>query len=461
MFVQPNDINFARYDVIVAGSGPAGTVLAKRLAAAGRSVLIVETGDMEYETVVQDSYGYVHGEGHFGPGYWTGHWVRALGGTSAVWAGWVTTLSPRNLRSWPISYETLAPWYREAAVELGRDPVICDWQDAFLPGFAYRPFSLGDPVRYAEDFAEGYAQSPAIHVLLRSTLARLHPRPDRRGIAALTIFSEPDLSVDVTLQPHQSVVLAAGGMGNAQILLGSQDGDGAAVGNETDQVGRYLMEHPHAYDCARVVLRDRLGLPDLPEGFGEPDPAIVPDDALFERMGGLDASFALTPTRLVEDDQVERALIARLGGTVQAFDITARTEMRADPENRVLRAPGQDPAGLPRLRTICAIGADDLRSISGYLRHLGETIAGADLGRLRIANDPIYREIRGGGHTLGTTRMGRDPRTSVTDGDCRVHGYENLYIAGSSLFTTGGYANPTLTIVALAARLADHLVTRS
>jgi choline dehydrogenase-like flavoprotein len=62
-----------------------------------------------------------------------------------------------------------------------------------------------------------------------------------------------------------------------------------------------------------------------------------------------------------------------------------------------------------------------------------------------------------GGHHMGTTRMGADPKTSVVDKDCRTHQVTNLYIAGSSVFPTAGDSNPTLTIVALAHRLADTL----
>jgi choline dehydrogenase-like flavoprotein len=63
-------------------------------------------------------------------------------------------------------------------------------------------------------------------------------------------------------------------------------------------------------------------------------------------------------------------------------------------------------------------------------------------------------------HHAGTTRMSDDPTTGVVDTDCRVFGVDNLYVAGSSVFPTSGYANPTLTIVALAIRLSDTLLTR-
>ena len=78
-----------------------------------------------------------------------------------------------------------------------------------------------------------------------------------------------------------------------------------------------------------------------------------------------------------------------------------------------------------------------------------------------IAPDGRWQErIVGGPHHMGTTRMSSRPADGVVDRDCRVHTVENLYVAGSSVFTTAGHANPSLTILALALRLADHLRTR-
>jgi choline dehydrogenase-like flavoprotein len=72
----------------------------------------------------------------------------------------------------------------------------------------------------------------------------------------------------------------------------------------------------------------------------------------------------------------------------------------------------------------------------------------------------VDADIVGGMHHMGTTRMADDPRHGVVDRDCRVHGLDNLFVGGSSVFATPGHANPTYTIVQLALRLADHLVGR-
>jgi choline dehydrogenase-like flavoprotein len=95
---------------------------------------------------------------------------------------------------------------------------------------------------------------------------------------------------------------------------------------------------------------------------------------------------------------------------------------------------------------------------------LAEEFARSGLGEFRSAmgsiDDPWPDRLRGARHHMGTTRMHADPRRGVVDADGRVHGVANLYVAGSSVFPTSGAANPTLTIVALALRLAAHLRQR-
>jgi choline dehydrogenase-like flavoprotein len=98
-------------------------------------------------------------------------------------------------------------------------------------------------------------------------------------------------------------------------------------------------------------------------------------------------------------------------------------------------------------------------------------LVGSEFGRLGVArlqlddwvlaeNNNWPDDLHGGHHHMGTARMSDDPTQGVVDRDCRVHGTDNLYVAGSAVFPTSGYVNPTLTIVTLTLRLADHLKQR-
>ena len=94
-------------------------------------------------------------------------------------------------------------------------------------------------------------------------------------------------------------------------------------------------------------------------------------------------------------------------------------------------------------------------------------MAEQEIGRVRLADWLLAEPTQlpglgegsrvGGHHHMCTTRMSADPREGVVDADCKVHGVSNLYVGGSSVFATSGYANPTYTIVQLALRLGDHL----
>ena len=141
------------------------------------------------------------------------------------------------------------------------------------------------------------------------------------------------------------------------------------------------------------------------------------------------------------------------------YDCHVRSEMAPSAGNEVFLTGDRDAAGLYRPAARCVIGAGDFRNVETTLRLLGESLIESGKGRVRISNERLYRQPTGGGHIMGTTRMGTSQSNSVVDRDCRVHGYDNLFVAGSSVFPTGGYAQPTLTIVALALRLADTLAT--
>jgi choline dehydrogenase-like flavoprotein len=122
-------------------------------------------------------------------------------------------------------------------------------------------------------------------------------------------------------------------------------------------------------------------------------------------------------------------------------------------------ADERDALGLRRVRLDWRVADDDFHTFERGVAHLAREVGRLGLGRVQLP-DPEGRwraDVKGAWHHLGTTRMADDPSRGVVDAELRVHGLGNLYVAGSSVFPTGGASNPTFTLVALAIRLADHL----
>ncbi len=137
-------------------------------------------------------------------------------------------------------------------------------------------------------------------------------------------------------------------------------------------------------------------------------------------------------------------------------------EQTPNPQSRVMLSDQVDNLGMPRLKVDFRVKAGDVDKIIQAQQTIDAWLKKTGVGQLQFLSDnpadDISSQFAGGdGHFIGTTRMGEDPSDSVVDKDCRIHGIDNLYVASSAVFPTSGQANPTLTIVALTLRLADHL----
>ncbi len=164
-----------------------------------------------------------------------------------------------------------------------------------------------------------------------------------------------------------------------------------------------------------------------------------------------------------------RSLAARkfpsviLRNRANRFSLEVQAEQVPHPDSRITLAAGADALGQRRLRVDWRWQPQDIDSVRRTLEVMAGELARGGAGRLRFDADRLPQDLLRygayGGHHLGTARMGLDPRTSVVDAQCRVHEVDNLYIAGSAVFPTAGQANPTLTVLALALRLADHLAS--
>ena len=454
------------YELIVVGAGPAGLTLAKKIeqaAAANRTagrrgVLLIESG-AEAGALNREAQALsnVETSGVFGPDYYQLHSQRGLGGTSRVWNGWCCVLERRSFErgEWPIRYEEIGAYYPEAARILQLPSAVHERPEAPLGtsgAVVYRPYYFAPkPVRFAASHGDWVRRSRHVDVLFNHTVAGVEIRS---GAAVAVSVRESvrgplgGAGKAIRLSADR-VVLAAGAVQNARLLL-------LSLPEGRPPVGAYFCDHPHVFDFADATL-DREVMEEA--GWGRNDRAAQLGIALssaYANEHGLMSATLGPPRRSAPNTLFTTELLGRRVAAVQA-KLTTRAEMPGLRENRVTLADDADFLGQPRAHVAFDMDVDATVAATNLLN---EELVRSGIGRLRLRPRDVWR-FEGGGHLMGTTRMGDDPATSVTDANGCVHGLSNLYVAGSSLFPSVGSANPTLTIVALALRLADHLTRAS
>jgi choline dehydrogenase-like flavoprotein len=151
----------------------------------------------------------------------------------------------------------------------------------------------------------------------------------------------------------------------------------------------------------------------------------------------------------------------RGGLPVEHIDLTTRIDPAPNPDSRIRLGTERDALGIRRAELHWALSPIDHFSVIRTLELIGAEVGRLGIGRVQVLldddDDAWPDDLAGGWHHMGTTRMSEDPTRGVVDADLKVHGIDNLYVAGSSVFPTAGSGTPTMTIVALALRLAEHL----
>ena len=474
-------------DICIAGAGAAGMTLALDLRASGLSVILLESGGFRREAPPQRL-----SDGRMiGINTWNlrSMRVRALGGTTGHWEGWCRPLMPQDFEvhdyvphsGWPIPYDDLLPWYARACDTLEIGPFQWNAQarakamgTAVLPtggAIDHRYYQFSPPTRFARVYGAALEKAENIRVIAHANVVDIRLAQNQGRVESFTCRTVTKREFQVRANRY---VLALGGIENPRVLLAARSQQPVGVANGYDVVGRYFMEHPHYYGAVGLVH-----LPDLDRRFYTRMPSdlrrangttvrvmgalgLAADVARREQL--LNFSVAFHPIK--EDAETGalpsasvQALLTRGNGGYQAAQLTIRAEQSPLAESRVSLTSDVDAVGMPRAALDWRIAPEDDVRLRRALELLGRELGAAGIARAWIPGDAsrfVWRPSPGG-HHIGTTRMGTDPATSVVDGECRTHQLENMYIAGSSVFPTAGEANPTLTIVALAHRLADTL----
>ncbi len=505
-----------RADLCIVGSGAAGLAIAREFLGTRWRVLVLESGEFQ-RTDRADELNVVRCDGLPHTGAVEGR-ARVFGGATTAWGGQLLPLRQSEISKrdwipysgWPLSLSDLGLYYRRAERLLGVEGPPYDdtvWGHLGIGAPDFDPesvvcrFSQWAPLtrrNLAVHLRSELRQSKNVHVLLGATVVKIVTGAQGASVRHLELRASDGRSATAVAREF---ILCAGGIETPRMLLASD------AANKSGTVGRFFQDHisyvageiepssrkriahhfepryrgKSMYTCKVEPTDDtqrRLKLLnvmahvkfDIPEALGllevkqmlkaiQQGKAPVPStQALLAMARGSWELSRLAFARL--------ALARRSAPSRGIMYLLVDVEQAPNPESRIRLAEECDRFGMPRAIVDWRLSGQEYETIERFTVLLVAQWRRAGLGEVRLGGPPNFglsaglsaaRDIF---HHMGTTRMSDDPSQGVVRTDLRCHDVDNLYIAGSSVFPTGGIANPTFTILALALRLGDHLKQR-
>lgn len=511
MFVDGHKIELGETlncDVCIIGAGAAGLTLAQAFDAAPFSVLLLESGSFTPDPLAQSLS---DGTAASIPYPFSESRARCFGGTTTRWSGVCVPLDAGDFESkpwlpysgWPFERAHLQPYYERAKTVFGLSTLAGP-----IPETPFHQFPLetkivqySNPLDLGRKYKQQIVRSQNITLITHATVVQLVPTRAGQKISHLEVKTP---SQQEFLVKPQTVILASGGIENARLLLASTRYHARGVGNTYHLVGRFFMEHYYKVVgilpvdqhrqttrfftnfCQRdnIQTQGTFGLTDQVRNqqqllnmhvrlyrysLLEDTPAVI----TAKRLSGLWQQRKLASTgacfwQLKPDSWKTLSRYAtwhfwhklNASAAFRHVRLQAWIEQEPDPANCIRLSQQRDYFGQPQAHLDFRFSEQTWKSIDQSLLRIDQALKLRGFGRLqadalRLQHLEPYDKL--GLHHMGTTRMHKSPLHGVVDVNCKVHDLANLYIAGSSVFPTGGAANPTLTIAALAIRLADHI----
>ena len=503
--------------VCIVGAGPAGISLGCAFSNKGFDVTILESGGLQAEPETQAlAVGEIGGIGYVPL---ESARLRAFGGATGLWGGWCRPFDEIDFEErswvphsgWPIRKADLDPYYQQAQqlCELGPfdyDPA--NWELNNTPPLPLpdadirtRLVQFSKPTRFGVRYRSPILGSPNVRLLIHSNVVQIEPY-ENGEIQRLHVATLNGKRFSVKARLY---VLAAGGIENARLMLASNQVINTGIGNQHDVVGRYYADHMQLDTAGVFPLRkdvpfnlylgeDRSTMRRARVSGGEPVAVMgyltlsaelqksaeilnysckIPRTSLgdyylhtqSQHITGAPISRKLAERmRTLMDSAADAMSIScrrMLGREHTFYKIVTTQEQAPNPSSRVMLGRTKDPLGVPVARLQWEMTDLDRHTLKVAVGRLRRAFNASGVARLNVPIDLDDSQwpsnIGCSWHHCGMTRMHDDPKRGVVDAHCRVHGIHNLYVAGSSVFTTNGHGNPTLTVVALSLRLADRI----
>jgi choline dehydrogenase-like flavoprotein len=488
-------------DVCVVGSGAAGISFALDWAQTRSKVILLEGGGFAYDDKVQDLYaGKSTGQRYFPLKSARLHY---FGGTTGHWSGYCSDFDPIDFEKrewiphsgWPIRREDLDPYYPGAHTNLDLGPYnfkTSYWQSldkslkSILPNEDVvwnKMWQFSPPSRFGKKYKQKIVDSRNIHLYTYANVTNITVDAQGKHVVSVTVKNHAGKEHTVKAK---NFVLACCAIQNARILLSSNKQITPGLGNERGNVGRFFMEHLEIKSGELWLTKpDSLKLYEINFGVTKARAELAISASEQRKHKILNGTCSLTPLEIAKhqkpiidlwtEEDPRKSLDSLSAGfddknippvnpKGQAYEMFTRIEQAPNPDSRITLDMEVDALGMPRAKLHWILTPAEKRSIRQIHEIVGQELGAHGIGRVRLMEylrdekDDSWPSFTGGGwHHMGTTRMSEDPKDGVVDANCKVHSIDNLYVAGSSCFTTAGAVNPTLTLVALTLRLSDHL----
>ncbi|QHJ11292.1 6'''-hydroxyparomomycin C oxidase [Paraglaciecola mesophila] len=525
MIIDANTLSETKeyqFQYCILGGGVAGLTLANELLASGKSVCIVEGGDetftMESQTLYTPSQKPKMYEDT------TYNRLRFLGGSSNHWENSTSEFKPSDFKAkswikhsgWPINFEDVKPFYKRAAQYCGTGADGYEtkyWVENLEQTDVFRDSTAVDsnivkaaipPVHFFAKYGAPLVEASNVSIFKNANLIDLEFNRDSSEVESIVFTNYSGVKQNVTAD---TFVLCLGGIENARLMLVFNEKYENLLGNSSDCVGRYFMDHP-VLRAAKLYPEDKEKLSlytmrkevgdRLLNGFIE-----INEDALMSKelsnirvplapashyviSEGIESfhvlgtawddkelpdNFGQHVVNVLSDiDMVTEAISRKAFGDklfdysedFGGYDLPIMIEQTPKHDNRIYLSDEVDELGMKKILVDWTLHDDDIARMWGSLEVLGKELGRLKLGRLKIMREYEERlrtdKLFFSHHHMGTTRMAENEKNGVVDRNLKVFNTQNFYIAGSSVFPTGSHVPPTLTIAALTIRLAEHLL---
>ena len=473
---NPNLLNpKENYDVVIIGAGPAGISLALDLEKKKIKCCLLEAGGLEFTENSQDIYKASSSDNF--PNNLEYSRLRMFGGTTGHWGGTCRTLDEYDFINWPINKEDLDPYFKKAQMyldlhgEFGEKNVSSD-----IKLVEFR----NSNIRFGDYYLNKIKSSKYIKLILNAYVINFSQ--EEKILKKIKFFNVNGEKFNIK---GNFFVFSAGGVENSRLLLHFKDLE-KNIFNKNLPIGNYWFEHPYTKLGECLLNKSKLkkilknDLYSLPYAFGSGNFSktlnISPTNDYIKSNNILNSCVFLTYYDRPNNDA--KNLIQNLScyapkiskkifslfkkGLVCNGVLRSSWEQDAEYNNCIkLVHNDKDKYNIPKIKLDYKLSEKSKFTARNFFRKLSEYFISNDIGRIKAEsfmlndNENIYSEA--GYHHMGGTIMGNDINNSVVDKNLKIHGSKNLYVLGSSVFPSGGYANPTFTILQLSFRLSDNI----